>query len=140
VCPADGQRAIRQHVALVLRCVIAQRLLVADGPAIQAANAQEQARQRVVASEVMMVTPAVSNLMLQSKSSQIYSSMEAGGAQGMQTFEQDLARLMVEGKLSERSAVAAAKRPDVLRDRADQAIRQQPASSRGIQGSRRTPA
>lgn len=136
VFPADEQPAIRQQLALVLRCVVAQRLLVADGPAIQAANAREQARQRVVASEVLMVTPAVSNLVLQSKSSQIYSSMEAGTAQGMQTFEQDLARLMVEGKLSERSALGAAKRPDVLRDRAEQAMRQQPASSLG-RGARR---
>ncbi|MEM6505883.1 MAG: PilT/PilU family type 4a pilus ATPase [Planctomycetota bacterium] len=140
VFPADEQPAIRQQLALVLRCVVAQRLLVADGPAIKAANAQEQARQRVVASEVLMVTPAVSNLMLQSKSSQIYSSMEAGGAQGMQTFEQDLARLLVEGRLSERSAIAAAKRPEVLRDRAEQAMRQNPAGSGGLQGNRRTPA
>ncbi|MEO0475988.1 MAG: type IV pilus twitching motility protein PilT, partial [Planctomycetota bacterium] len=137
VFPADEQPAIRQQLALVLRCVVAQRLLVADGLAVQAANAREQARQRVVASEVLMVTPAVSNLVLQSKSNQIYSSMEAGGSQGMQTFEQDLARLLVEGQLSERSAVAAAKRPDVLRDRAEQTMRQQPASR--LPGNQRNP-
>jgi twitching motility protein PilT len=128
VFPADEQPAIRQQLALVLRCIVAQRLLVADGPAVQAADALEQARQRIVASEVLMVSPAVSNLLLQSKSSQIYSSMEAGGSLGMQTFEQDLARLMVEGKLSERSALAAAKRPEILRDRAEQA-RRQPAGA-----------
>ncbi|MEM9347603.1 MAG: PilT/PilU family type 4a pilus ATPase [Planctomycetota bacterium] len=140
VFPADEQPAIRQQLALVLRCVVAQRLLVADGPAVQADDAREQARQRVIASEVLMVNPAVSNLMLQGKSNQIYSSMEAGGLQGMQTFEQDLARLMVEGKLSERSAVAAAKRPDVLRDRAEQLKRQGPASPPRVPGGRRTPA
>ncbi|MEM1210692.1 MAG: PilT/PilU family type 4a pilus ATPase [Planctomycetota bacterium] len=140
VFPAEEQPAIRQQLALVLRCVVAQRLLVADGPAFETASALEQARQRVVASEVLMVTPAVSNLVLQSKSSQIYSSMEAGGAQGMQTFEQDLARLMVTGWLSERSALAAAKRPDVVRDRAEQAVRQQPGVPRNPHPMRRTPA
>ncbi|MEM6552377.1 MAG: PilT/PilU family type 4a pilus ATPase [Planctomycetota bacterium] len=139
VFPADEQPAIRQQLALVLRCVIAQRLLVADGPAVQATDAREQARQRVVASEVLMVTPAVSNLMLQSKSSQIYSSMEAGSAQGMQTFEQDLARLMVTGRLSERSAIAAAKRPDVVRDRAEQAVRQHPGGVGRGSSTHRTP-
>ncbi|MEM1449851.1 MAG: PilT/PilU family type 4a pilus ATPase [Planctomycetota bacterium] len=124
VFPADEQPAIRQQLALVLRCVISQRLLVADGPRVKAADAFERARQRTVASEVLMVTPAVANLVLQSKSGQIYSSMEAGGSHGMQTFEQDLARLWVGGVLSERSAVAAAKRPDVLRDRAEQSRRQ----------------
>ena len=83
-----------------------------------------------------MVTPAVSNLLLQCKSSQIYSSMEAGGAQGMQTFEQDLARLLVEGELNERTAVMAAKRPEVLRDRAEQARRKLTSNPRG----RRAPA
>lgn len=131
VFPADEQPAIRQQLALVLRCVVAQRLLVADGPAVKAADAREQARQRIIASEVLMVTPAVSNLLVQSKSSQIYSSMEAGRSQGMQTFEQDLARLLVQGKLSERSALAAAKRPEVLRDRAEQSRRPQSAGRIG---------
>jgi twitching motility protein PilT len=137
VFPADEQPAIRQQLALVLRCVLCQRLLVADGSAIKAANALEQARQRVIASEVLMVTPAVSNLLLNSKSNQIYSAMEAGASQGMQTFEQDLARLLVAGQLSERSALAAAKRPDVLRARAEQSRRQHTA--RGGD-SRRAPA
>ena len=97
---------------------------MADGARVKAAEASERARQRTVASEVLMVTPAVANLVLQSKSSQIYSAMEAGSAVGMQTFEQDLARLLVDGKLSERSAVAAAKRPEILRDRAEQTLRQ----------------
>ncbi|MEM8710405.1 MAG: PilT/PilU family type 4a pilus ATPase [Planctomycetota bacterium] len=137
VFPADEQPAIRQQLALVLRCVVSQRLLVADGPRMKAVSAFESARQRTVASEVLMVTPAVSNLVLQSKSTQIYSSMEAGGSVGMQTFEQDLARLMVEGKLSERSAMAAAKRPEVLRDRAEQMKRRSAQRSGGAAGRMR---
>ncbi|MEM9386638.1 MAG: PilT/PilU family type 4a pilus ATPase [Pseudomonadota bacterium] len=123
VFPAEEQTAIRQQLALVLRCVVSQRLLVADGTAVHADDPQGLARQRVVSSEVLMVTTAVSNLLLNSKSSQIYSCMEAGAGYGMQTFEQDLARLMVAGRLSERSATAAAKRPEVLRARAEQISR-----------------
>ena len=43
--------------------------------------------------------------------------MEVGGAQGMQTFEQDLARLLVDGMISETTAFTYARNPTVLRDR-----------------------
>ncbi|MEM1108869.1 MAG: PilT/PilU family type 4a pilus ATPase [Planctomycetota bacterium] len=123
VFPAEEQAAIRQQLALVLRCVISQRLMVADGEAVRAESREAMTRQRTLASEVLMVNPAVTNLILQGKSSQMYSAMETGGTQGMRTFEQDLARLWVEGKLSERSAMTAAKRPEVVRDRAEQQTR-----------------
>ncbi|MEM1090675.1 MAG: PilT/PilU family type 4a pilus ATPase [Pseudomonadota bacterium] len=123
VFPADEQVSIRQQLALVLRSVVSQRLMIADGTPDHAGHSQAMARQRVVASEVLMVTPAVSNLLLSSKSGQIYSCMEAGAGYGMQTFEQDLARLLIAGQLSERSAAAAAKRPEVLRARVEQLSR-----------------
>ncbi|MEM9882007.1 MAG: PilT/PilU family type 4a pilus ATPase [Planctomycetota bacterium] len=123
VFPAEEQQAIRQQLALVLRCVISQRLLVADGPAVRDETESGRSRQRTLASEVLMVTPAITNLILQAKSSQMVSAMETGGTAGMRTFEQDLARLWVEGKLSERSALAAAGRPEIVRDRAEQQLR-----------------
>ena len=64
-----------------------------------------------------MVTPAVANLIATAKSNQIYSAMEAGGAAGMQTLEQDLARLWAAGAISEATAVAMARNPGVLRER-----------------------
>ena len=134
VFPADEQEAIRQQLSLVLRCVVSQRLLVADGPKVEKAAAGSRARRRTIVSEVLTVTPAVANLMLHGKSAQIYSSMESGGRQGMQTFEQDLARLWVEGTISERSALAAAKRPEVVRDRAAQAQRAASGAAAGTQG------
>jgi len=125
VFPADEQDGIRRQLSLVLRAVIAQHLLVADGPhaAPRANGAEEQdpdsqpRRARIVTSEVLMVTPAVANLIATAKSSQIYSAMEAGGAQGMQTLEQDLARLWVSGRISEATAVAMSRNPNILRDR-----------------------
>ena len=117
VFPADEQDAIRQQLALVLRAIVNQRLLVADGDAVADADRLLGGRSRVVASEILMATPAVANLILNRKSSQIYSAMEAGGSLGMQTLEQDLARLWAAGIISERTAVTGARRGDVVRDR-----------------------
>jgi twitching motility protein PilT len=112
VFPADEQDGIRRQLSLVLRGIIAQHLL-------PAANVDENgSRQRVAASEVLLTTPAVANLVATAKSAQIYSTMEAGQASGMQTLEQDLARLWVSGRVSESAAVAMARNVGVLRDRA----------------------
>jgi twitching motility protein PilT len=126
VFPADEQDGIRRQLALVLRAVIAQHLIVADGPGPRVRgnggrNGPQEAvlprRSRVVTSEVLMVTPAVANLIATAKSNQVYSAIESGGAAGMQTLEQDLARLCVGGWISETTAMAMARSPSVLRDR-----------------------
>lgn len=109
VFPADEQDGIRRQLSLVLRAIVAQHLLAgisAVGPV-----------KRVVASEVLNVTPAIANLIATGKSNQIYSAMEAGQAQGMQTLEHDLARLCVTGRITEASAIARARNVGVLRDR-----------------------
>jgi len=125
VFPADEQDGIRRQLALVLKAVIAQHLVVADGTGRRAASSaaapdlvSPTRRSRVVTSEVLMVTPAVANLIATAKSQQIYSAMEAGGALGMQTLEQDLARLWIGGQISEATALALARSPNVLRERA----------------------
>lgn len=110
VFPSDEQDGIRRQLALVLRGIVAQRLL----PAVT----NGAAARRVACSEVLVSTPAVANLIATGKSSQIYSAMETGAAQGMQTFEQDLARLWVGGRIGELTAFAMARNPNVLRDRA----------------------
>jgi len=126
VFPADEQSGIRRQLSMVLRAIIAQHLLVADGPAgaggqnERAAEQPDDApkrRSRVVTSEILTSTPAVANLIATEKSSQIYSAMESGTGSGMQTLEQDLARLMVTGLISETTATAMARSPNVLRER-----------------------
>jgi twitching motility protein PilT len=63
--------------------VISQQLLpTADG------------RARVVATEVLVATPAVRNLIREGKVYQIYNAMQAGGKHGMQTMDQSLAALV----------------------------------------------
>jgi twitching motility protein PilT len=122
VFPAEEQTGVRRQLALVLQAVVVQQLLVVDGT-LKAQKAESGRRSRVVASEILRNTPAVANLIATGKSPQIYSSMESGTAAGMQTFEQDLARLWVNGLLSEATARTLARSPGVLEDRA-QRLRQ----------------
>lgn len=111
VFPSDEQEGIRRQLALVLRGIVAQRLL----PVI---SSNGSGSRRVACSEILLNTPAIGNLIATSKSAQIYSSMETGTTLGMQTFEQDLARLWVSGRITEATAMAMARHPNVLRDRA----------------------
>lgn len=120
VFPADEQNGIRRQLSLVLRCVIAQHLLVADGEQGLLPMSADgiQRRRRIVVSEIMTATDAVSHLIAAGKSAQIYSSMESGGNQGMQTLEENLARLWTGGWISEQTATTMARNPAVVRDRA----------------------
>ena len=120
VFPADEQNGIRRQLSLVLRCIIAQHLLVADGEQgiLPAAADGTMRRRRIVVSEVLTATDAVSHLIAAGKSAQIYSSMESGGNQGMQTLEESLAKLWTGGWISEQTATNMARNPAVVRDRA----------------------
>lgn len=129
VFPADEQTGIRRQLALVLRSIIAQHLLVADGPAgaLPVGPDGIQRRRRIVLSEVLMATDAVSHLIASGKSAQIYSSMESGGAQGMQTLEESLAKLMMGDWITEQTAMTMARNPAVVRDRV-QRLQSRPAA------------
>ncbi|MHC4847522.1 MAG: type IV pilus twitching motility protein PilT [Planctomycetota bacterium] len=94
--PADEQHSIRQQVSLVLREVVAQRLVPRRQIGI------------VPAVEILKVTKAVSHLIRTGRSEQIRSVMEGAGGTGMRTLEQSLASLVASGAVSERSARAAA--------------------------------
>ncbi|QGJ68952.1 Type IV pilus twitching motility protein PilT [Planctomycetales bacterium 10988] len=120
VFPADEQPGIRQQLALILRVIIAQQLVVADGPKVEKVDENGiLSRRRVVASEVLRTTDAIANLIATAKSSQVVSAMEAGGGRGMQTMEHDLARLWVEGYLTEQSASRLARNAKIMLERAE---------------------
>jgi twitching motility protein PilT len=105
-----------------LKAIVAQHLIVADGSANRPSEngnpVSPTRRSRVVTSEVLIANPAVANLIATGKSNQIYSSMETGGLTGMQTLEEDLARLWASNQISESTAMAMARSPQVVRDRA----------------------
>ncbi len=86
VFPPHQQSQIRVQLAMSLMGVVAQQLLRhADGVG------------RVVAAEVLMVTPAVRNLVREGKTHQLYSVMQAGGQFGMQTMDASLSELVKQG-------------------------------------------
>ena len=115
VFPADEQGGVRRQLGMVLRAIVTQHLLVADGTA---GMLESNRRRRVVASEVMMNNGAVANLIATGKTNQIYSSLETGGSFGMRTLEQDLARLWTQNWISEQTALTMARSPQSLRDHA----------------------
>ena len=111
VFPAEEQSGVRRQLALILRAIVSQHLLRADGPK------ESGSRRRVVVSEVLRATPAVANLVASGKSAQLYSTLELGAAQGMQTLEQDLARLLHAGTIQRSTAELLARDSKTLDER-----------------------
>lgn len=69
---------------------------------------------RVLASEVMVVTPAIQNLIRENKVEQIYSHIQIGTAYGMQTMSQSLSELVRSGIVSQDFALQKTKRDKEL--------------------------
>jgi twitching motility protein PilT len=70
---------------------------------------------RCVAAEVLVPTPAVRNLIRESKSHEIYSVLQTGGQYGMQTMDAALAQLVRAGKITRQLAESRAHSPEELR-------------------------
>jgi twitching motility protein PilT len=70
---------------------------------------------RVVATEVLVPTPAVRNLIREGKTHQIYSVLQTGSSVGMQTMDTSLAGLIRAGKISQKLAESRSSTPDELR-------------------------
>jgi len=87
--PPSQQAQIRSQLATVLEGVISQQLL----PRVDQNG-------MALAAEVMLVNPAVRNLIREGKHYQIGSIMQTGQAMGMQLLEADLVRLYKAGIVS----------------------------------------
>jgi twitching motility protein PilT len=64
--------------------------------------------------EIMVVTPAIANLIREGKAPQVYSAIQTGMKLGMQTMEQGLANLVVSGVISFEEAISKSSKPDEL--------------------------
>ncbi len=87
---------IRQQLSNTLQGVVSQQLL----PTIDGQG-------RVVAVEFMMNSPAVRNMIREGREHQLYSVIQTGKAQGMQTMDFALATLLNTGKISRDAAQEA---------------------------------
>ncbi|MEA4911991.1 MAG: type IV pilus twitching motility protein PilT [Oscillospiraceae bacterium] len=97
VCPPEGQRQMRSQLASVLCGIVTQELIPCA-----AGNG------RVAATEILVGTNAVLNLIRDSKTFQLPSVMQAGQASGMHTLDMDLRSLCRRGVITKEAAQARA--------------------------------
>jgi len=74
-----------------------------------------QCQGRVAAREIMMVTSAISNLIREGKSHQIYGAIETGARVGMISLDKSLQDLVKRGIISAEEAAAKANHPETFR-------------------------
>ena len=104
VFPPAQQGQIRAQLAIGLQGIVTQTLLpTADGQG------------RCVAAEVLVPTPGVRNLIREGKTHQIYSLIQTGGAEGMQTMDSSLAGLVRAGKITMATAESRSSQPVEMR-------------------------
>jgi twitching motility protein PilT len=93
VFPPHQQQHVRVMLSAAIQGVVAQQLLpTADG------------RGRAAAVEVMLPSPAVRNLIREGKTHQLYSAIQTGGEQGMQTMDASLVDLVQHGRITVEAA------------------------------------
>ena len=97
IFPAHQQGQIRTQLSMVLEGIVCQSLLP-----------RADRTGRVCATEILVPTAAIRNLIREDQIHQIYSSMQAGQEKlGMHTFNQSLATLYLSGKISMDAALGA---------------------------------
>jgi twitching motility protein PilT len=99
VFPSERRDQIQIMLAGALQGVISQRLLPAIGGG------------RVASYEVMMANEAIKNLVREGKSRQMRNMISTGAAEGMQTIEMDLARLVAAGLITMETAMESSQYP-----------------------------
>ncbi|SHE51107.1 twitching motility protein PilT [Caldanaerobius fijiensis DSM 17918] len=101
VFPPYQQQQIKVQLSMVLEGVISQQLLrSADG------------NKRVLATEVMVATPAIRNLIREGKTFQIQSSVQTGAKYGMHTMDSSIANLYKNGIITLEEAQMYAMEPE----------------------------
>jgi len=101
VFPPHQQGQVRSQLALTLQGVVCQTLL----PRASGAG-------RIIATEIMMTTGAIANLIREGKTYQITSALQAGGDAGMQTMDQHLADLVNGHMVTHEAAMSKMQDPE----------------------------
>lgn len=101
--PSNEQDQVRTMLSESLRAVISQRLVPT-----------ENGGARLPALEILVVNKAISNLVRESKTVQIRSSLQTGGPQGMCLLEQSLNELVRSGSVSKEEALRHAEDPKLI--------------------------
>ena len=105
VFPASQQQQIRFMLSMTLLAVISQRLLPrADG------------KGRIVATEILKNNVAVSNLIREGKTHQVYSVMETNTKDGMMTMDKSIKALYMKGLITYDEAIGHVRNPKEISD------------------------
>ena len=102
VFPAAEKDMVRAMMSESLRAVISQTLMKRVGGG------------RIAAHEIMIGTPAIRNLIREGKIAQMYSAIQTGQGQGMQTLDQCLQELVAKGVVSREEAKYKAQNKDSI--------------------------
>ncbi|HNW43129.1 MAG TPA: type IV pilus twitching motility protein PilT [Elusimicrobiales bacterium] len=97
VFPPHQQSQVRVQLAASLQGVVSQILLP-----------RKDGKGRVAAREVMIMTPAIANLIREGKTHMIYSAIETGAKFGMMPMDRALSMLVIQNQISFEVAVAKA--------------------------------
>ena len=100
VFPSHQQKQIRAQLSFVLLGIVSQQLVP-----------YKEQPGRVLATEVLVVTPAVRSMIRDAKEHQLYSAIQTSQKFGMKTMNQALYELFMNGKISKDEALA--KSPDI---------------------------
>ncbi len=104
--PPEQQSLMQNQIAGCLEGIVSQQLLRrADG------------KGRILATEVMITTPSIRNLIRSGKSFQILNDIEVGKRFGMQTMNQTLQELIVKGEVKLEEALRHTRQPESLLQR-----------------------
>jgi twitching motility protein PilT len=102
--PPAQQHQVRVQLSIALQGIVTQQLLpTADG------------KGRCCATEVLVPTAGVRNLIREGKTHQIYSALQTGAAHGMQTMDASLVDLVRQGKITHQLAERRSSTPAELK-------------------------
>jgi twitching motility protein PilT len=107
VFPANQQAQIRAMLSNSLLAVFSQTL-------VKKKNPKPGEFGRAMAQEIMVITPAIANLIREGKAAQVYSAIQTGMKLGMQTMEQALATMVINGSVGFEEAISKSGRPEEL--------------------------
>ena len=105
IFPAEQQAQIRMQLSVVLRAVVSQRLVPRKGGGQKAVF------------EVMLVNPAIQNLIRDGRTHQIENAIFAGAREGMLSMDQELLQLYKSGAITKETALMYAISPETLNKR-----------------------
>jgi twitching motility protein PilT len=108
VFPPTQQNQIRVQLSSSLVAVFAQTLCKRHNPSPDQSG-------RVMAQEIMVNTPAIANLIREGKTAQLYSAIQTGGQQSMQTLEKALGDLVLSNQVTMDEALLKTSRPEELK-------------------------